>query len=51
MKKVSKKEKKNNQKPINRGFGCLKGKIWISDDFDKEDPEINKMFYGEDEPN
>jgi len=30
------------------GFGCLKGKIWISDDFNDEDPEINKMFYGED---
>ncbi len=25
--------------------GLLKGKIWVSDDFDDEDPEINKMFY------
>lgn len=28
-----------------RKFGLLKGKIWVSDDFDDEDPEINKMFY------
>lgn len=28
-----------------RKFGLLKGKIWISDDFDDEDPEINKLFY------
>lgn len=27
--------------------GALKGKIWVSDDFDDEDPEINKLFYGE----
>lgn len=27
--------------------GLLKGKIWISDDFTDEDPEINKLFYGE----
>lgn len=26
--------------------GALKGKIWISDDFDDENEEINKMFYG-----
>lgn len=30
-----------------RKFGQWKGKVWISPDFDKEDPEINKMFYGE----
>ncbi len=30
-----------------RKFGLLKGKIWVSDDFDDEDPEINKMFYGD----
>ena len=28
-----------------RKFGALKGKIWVSDDFDDEDEEINKMFY------
>lgn len=28
-----------------RKFGLLKGKIWVSDDFDDEDPEINKLFY------
>lgn len=28
-------------------FGILKGKIWMSDDFNDEDPEINKLFYGE----
>lgn len=26
--------------------GRLKGKIWISDDFDEESEEINKFFYG-----
>ncbi len=26
--------------------GALKGKVWISDDFNDEDEEINKMFYG-----
>ncbi|MBI4098306.1 MAG: type II toxin-antitoxin system Phd/YefM family antitoxin [Candidatus Levybacteria bacterium] len=34
------------QKDKPRKFGLLKGKIWVSDDFDDEDPEINKMFYG-----
>jgi prevent-host-death family protein len=28
--------------------GSLKGKIWISPDFDKADEEIEKMFYGDD---
>ena len=27
--------------------GALKGKIWISPDFDKYDREIEKLFYGE----
>ena len=27
--------------------GLWKGKIWVSDDFDDEDEEINKMFYDE----
>lgn len=30
-----------------RKAGLWKGKIWVSDDFDDEDPEINKLFYGE----
>lgn len=29
-----------------RKLGLWKGKIWVSDDFDDEDPEINKLFYG-----
>lgn len=40
---VNYKEKK--LKP--RKFGLWKGKVWISDDFDDEDTEINKLFYGE----
>ena len=36
---------KENAKP--RKFGLWKGKVWVSPDFDEEDPEINKMFYGE----
>ena len=30
-----------------RKLGLWKGKVWVSDDFDDEDPEINKLFYGE----
>lgn len=41
---VAYKEKK--LKP--RKLGLLKGKIWVSDDFDDESEEINKMFYGGD---
>lgn len=26
--------------------GLWKGKIWVADDFDEEDEEINKLFYG-----
>ena len=37
------------QKPQKRTPGLLKGKVWISDDFDDEDPEINKLFYGSEE--
>ena len=39
---VAYKEKVKPRKP-----GLLKGKIWISDDFNDEDEEINKLFYGE----
>lgn len=31
--------------PKPRTFGKFKGEIKISDDFDKEDEEINKLFY------
>lgn len=27
--------------------GLWKGKVWVSPDFDEEDEEINKLFYGE----
>lgn len=27
--------------------GALKGKIFVPDDFNEEDEEINKLFYGE----
>ena len=37
---VAYKEKIKPRKP-----GLWKGKIWISDDFNDEDPEINKLFY------
>jgi len=30
-----------------RKLGLWKGKVWVPDDFDKEDEEINKLFYGE----
>ena len=36
---------KEEKKP--RKLGLLKGKIFIPDDFDEENEEINKMFYGE----
>ena len=29
-----------------RKLGLWKGKVWISDDFNDEDEEINEMFYG-----
>lgn len=34
------KEKMKPRKP-----GLWKGKVWISDNFNDEDPEINKLFY------
>lgn len=38
------------KKPLKpRKLGLLKGKIWVSDDFNDEDEEINKMFYGGEE--
>ncbi|OGH15673.1 MAG: antitoxin [Candidatus Levybacteria bacterium RIFCSPHIGHO2_02_FULL_37_10] len=37
---VAYKEKVKPRKP-----GLWKGKIWMSDDFNDEDPEINKLFY------
>lgn len=35
---------KGEEKP--RKFGQMKGKVWVSDDFNDESPEINEMFYG-----
>jgi len=34
-----------NEKLKPRKPGVLKGKIFVSDDFDDEDEEINKLFY------
>lgn len=28
-----------------RKLGLWKGKVWVSNDFDEEDEEINKLFY------
>lgn len=28
-----------------RKLGLWKGKVWVADDFDDEDEEINKLFY------
>ncbi len=28
-----------------RKLGLWKGKVWMSEDFDEEDEEINKLFY------
>lgn len=30
-----------------RKLGLWKGKVWMPEDFNDEDPEINKRFYGE----
>jgi prevent-host-death family protein len=30
--------------PVHRQMGDLKGKIWISDDFDEPDEEIERLF-------
>jgi prevent-host-death family protein len=35
--------------PPPRQPGSMRGKIWVADDFDAPDPEIEKLFYG-DEP-
>lgn len=36
------------KKPIKKSsYGILRGKVWMSDDFNDEDPEINKLFFGE----
>lgn len=40
VKLVSYKEKKKPRVP-----GLMKGKIWMSDDFNDESEEINKLFY------
>ena len=30
--------------PVRRQLGALKGKIWMSDDFDEPDEEIERLF-------
>jgi prevent-host-death family protein len=30
--------------PVRRKLGALKGKIWVSDDFDEPDEEIERLF-------
>ncbi len=35
------------ENPEPRKLGLWKGKVWTSPDFDDEDEEINKLFYGE----
>ena len=32
-------------KPAKRKPGAWKGKVWISPDFDKPDPELEALFY------
>lgn len=41
VKLISFKEEKKPRVP-----GLWKGKVWISDDFNDESEEINKLFYG-----
>lgn len=38
---------KSSETEGNRQAGRLAGQIIISDDFDEEDEEINRMFYGD----
>lgn len=42
VKMVAYKEPLKRRKP-----GLWAGKVWVAPDFDDEDPEINKLFYGE----
>lgn len=37
------------EQPKARVPGALRGKIWISDDFDEPDEELLALFYGEPE--
>ena len=47
MKKDTSKDKpEQSPKRKDRKPGSLKGKIWISPDFDDPCPEIEEMFYG-----
>jgi prevent-host-death family protein len=32
-----------------RKLGSMKGRIWMSEDFDDPDKEVEEMFYGSDE--
>ncbi|MCY3973345.1 MAG: hypothetical protein OXF52_03995 [Candidatus Dadabacteria bacterium] len=50
MKKDTSKDKpQQSPKRKDRKIGSLKGKIWISPDFDDPCPEIEEMFYGKKE--
>ncbi|MCY4047945.1 MAG: hypothetical protein OXF42_07575 [Candidatus Dadabacteria bacterium] len=50
MKKDTSKDKlQQSPKRKDRKIGSLKGKIWISPDFDDPCPEIEEMFYGKTE--
>lgn len=44
-----KKINENNNLLKPRIAGGWEGEIWIADDFDDESPEINAMFYGQNE--
>jgi prevent-host-death family protein len=35
------------KKKLKRVFGQWKGKVYVPPDFDEEDEEINRMFYGD----
>jgi len=35
--------------PKPRVFGALRGEIWVADDFDAPDPELEALFEGEDD--
>jgi prevent-host-death family protein len=32
------------ESPVRRQLGALKGKIWMSDDFDEPDEELERLF-------
>jgi antitoxin (DNA-binding transcriptional repressor) of toxin-antitoxin stability system len=34
-------------RPLPRQPGSMRGKVWVAEDFDAPDPEIEKLFQGE----